>query len=106
MGFFILPEINPGISQPAVCKIELHRRANVPFPLYVITFCPADEKGIFKIVQVRLDRVRVDGYVFYELKRCPQVSWGLSGLLWRTTDSPITLPFPPDFSHHFFPEYL
>ncbi len=68
MGFFILPEINPGISQPAVCKIELHRRANVPFPLYVITFCPADEKGIFKIVQVRLDRVRVDGYIFYELK--------------------------------------
>ena len=54
MGFFQLPEIQPGITQAQIGEVILDRRVDILLPLDVISNGVVNQEGIAKIVDIPL----------------------------------------------------
>ena len=60
MIFFLLAEIQSGISQAHIAEIILQRRADIFSALHTIAVCLVDHKGIHEKLQIPADSLIAD----------------------------------------------
>ena len=60
MIFFLLAEIQSGISQAYIAEIILQRRSDIFSALHIIAVCLVDHKGVHEKLQIPADRLVAD----------------------------------------------